>query len=218
MVDKGLTFTYRDSQYKKKVKLIVNPAWVTDSDEPDQEKLIRKLTKRVDHYFGSRYQLNDFMLTGMVLTIDIDVHDREKVASYVKVLQRVGKVKGFSPPGESWIDDDISFCLVGNSNGISFMIFDLEGLLREQLKEAEHGRKQLKSIMEKSVGLLRAEIRLTEPKAIRAYTDEHVVSAQIAALSEKAQEIFLDTFMRIVPFGDFHKKRESCGDYQEQGS
>ena len=45
-----------------------------------------------------------------------------------------------------------------------------------------------------------------EPKAIRNYTDEDLASGQIAALSEKSQEVFLDTFQRVVPFGDFLKK------------
>ena len=53
--------------------------------------------------------------------------------------------------------------------------------------------------------MLRAEVRLTKAKAIRAYTEETSASRQIAELTGRAEEIFLDTFKRVVPFGDFHK-------------
>jgi hypothetical protein len=36
------------------------------------------------------------MLTGLALTADIDVGSRSKVSDYIKVLKRVGKIKGFS--------------------------------------------------------------------------------------------------------------------------
>ena len=32
------------------------------------------------------------------------------------------------------------------------------------------------------------------------------MSAQIITLSEKCQDIFLETFVRIIPYGDFYKK------------
>ncbi|GHV13457.1 hypothetical protein FACS1894219_08290 [Clostridia bacterium] len=209
MLNKGITVFYRDSQYKKKIKLAVNPAWLLDSNEANPDKLIRKLEKRIDDYFNSKYQLNDFKLTGMHISTDIDVRDREKVAAYMKVLQRVGKVKGFSPPSEHRIDDDISFCLDGNSNGIEFAAYDLERLMKEQTGDTDYDRKQLKAITKKAEGLIRANVRLTKPKAIRAYTDEPGTAGQIADLSDKSKNIFLDTFMRVVPFGNFHKKDEA---------
>lgn len=57
-----------------------------------------------------------------------------------------------------------------------------------------------------SEGTLRAEVRLVKPKAIRAYTNKTNISGQITELSENSRDIFLDTFTRIVPFGDFYKK------------
>ena len=206
LAPKGITITYRDSTYKKKITLFIKPEWVLDDDEPDPDKLIRKLEKRVDDYFDHRYRLRDFKISGLSLVSDIDVQDRDRVASYVKVLQRIGRVKGFTPTRESWINDDLCFSLDGNSNGIDFAIFDLEGLLRKQLSQAESGRKQLKSMIEKSKGLLRAEVQLTEPRAIRSYTDSTDTDDQMAALIENREKVFLDTFMRIVPFGDFLKK------------
>lgn len=206
LASKGITVTYRDSQYKKKVKLIVNSNLVLGVDEPDPDKLIRKLEKSVDEYFGSKYQIDDFDLSGMVLSTDINVNSRADVSSYLKVLQRIGKVKGFSPTSYDCFDDASSFCLEGNSNGINFFIYDLEALLTSRLRNSDFDRKKFKSMIEESKGILRAEVRLTEPKAIMTYTDKTDTCNQIAALSEKSQDIFLSTFMRVIPFGDFHKK------------
>lgn len=209
LAPKGITVTFRDSQYKKKVKLTINTAWVLDSDKPDPDKLSRKLEKRVDEYFGSKYGLNDFSLSGMILAANIDVGNHEMVSAYKKVLQRIGRVKGFSRPSDSWPDDDVSLYLEGNSNGISFLAYDLEGLLRGRLKESDTERKQIKDIAKKAEGLLRAEVRLTKPKAIQAYTNEASISKQIADLLNKSEYIFLDTFQRVVPIGDFHKKEKA---------
>jgi hypothetical protein len=74
------------------------------------------------------------------------------------------------------------------------------------MKQSDSKRSELRDIARKAEGLLRTEVRLTESKTIRAYTDETNTAGQIAELSEKSEKIFLDTFMRIVPFGDFHKK------------
>nr|WP_139164427.1 hypothetical protein [Dendrosporobacter quercicolus]NSL46848.1 hypothetical protein [Dendrosporobacter quercicolus DSM 1736]SDL66426.1 hypothetical protein SAMN04488502_101494 [Dendrosporobacter quercicolus] len=94
----------------------------------------------------------------------------------------------------------------GNSNGINFLIYDLKEVLANRIKEVEANRKRLKSIMESSEGILRAEVRLTEPKSIRAYTDKTDTSKQIAVLAKNSRDIFLATFVRVVPFGDFYKK------------
>ncbi len=63
--------------------------------------------------------------------------------------------------------------------------------------------------MESSEGVLRVEIRLSKPKAIRDYTDAVEVGGQIVELSEKCQDIFLDIFTRIIPYGDFYKKNRA---------
>ena len=47
---------------------------------------------------------------------------------------------------------------------------------------------------------------MTKPKVIRGYTNKSSTSKQIADLLDSRQQIFLDTFMRIIPFGDFYKK------------
>jgi hypothetical protein len=128
--------------------------------------------------------------------------------AYIKVLRRIGKVKGFSK--DNVTGGNIGFCLRGNSNGIDFAVCDLEGLLRERVKEAGAGRKQLKIMAKESEGILQIEVRLKKVKAIRAHTDETAASKQIADLSENIEGIFLKTFARIIPFGDFCKKGKAA--------
>jgi len=202
---KGITVIYCDSQYKKKIKLIVNPYRLLDTDKPNPEKLTRKLEKRISGYFNNKYQLDDFDLTGMALTTDIDVHSSENVFDYLKVLSRVGKVKGFSPFNSDWLENDTGLYFEGNSNGIQFMLYNLEALLSEQDSD-EYFSIEQKSIPEDSEGLLQAEVKLTKPKAIREYTCKSSISKLIADLYHNRQQIFLETFMRVVPFGNFYKK------------
>lgn len=208
---KGIVVTYRDSQYKKKIRLMVNAGLILDCDNPDSDKIARKLDKRISEYFDCKYQIEDFILSGMILSADIDVHNRENVSAYLKVLQRIGKVKGFSPSKYECFDDISSFCFEGNSNGIEFLLYDLESYMAQKYRDTRSERKKLKSMLRESEGILRTEVRLTKPKAIRDYTDATDVSGQVVKLSEKCQEIFLDTFTRIIPFGDFYKKDKAVG-------
>ena len=60
--------------------------------------------------------------------------------------------------------------------------------------------------MDGTVGILRAEVRLMKPKAVRSYTDRIEVRAQIADIMRKRKDIFMDTFIKIVPYGDYEKK------------
>ena len=61
LAHKGITILYRNSQYKKKVSLIVNSALVLKEKKPDVHKLIHKLEKRIDEYFSGKYSLRNFM-------------------------------------------------------------------------------------------------------------------------------------------------------------
>ena len=176
---KGIVVTYRDSQYKKKVKLIVNSRLILECDKPDPDKIARKLEKRIGDYFDHKYQI---------------------------ALQRIGRVKGFSPSSYECFDDIDSFCLDGNSNGIDFLLYDLESYVEKRHREARADRKKLKWMLKESEGILRAEVRLTKPKAVRGYTDRIYVREQITDLMENRKDIFLKIFAKIVPFGDFYKK------------
>lgn len=202
--DKGITIEYHDNTFKKKVKLIVNPTKVLGGDDvkklwkPNNDnisKLLRKLKEYIDSYFASKYKLNDFKLTRIDFTVNINVGDKN-VSTYIKVLRNIGKVKGFSPKydkSNKKINPDFSFDLEGNSNGVEFTAYD---------KEAESKRKAAK-------GILRVEVRLKRQKTISKYTDETVASKQIKSLSKNSKDIFLAIFTHIVPQGDYYKKKEA---------
>lgn len=204
LAEKGITVIYRDSQYKKKVRLLVNAGMVVD-DSSNTDKLIRKLDKRIDEYFNHEYTMDDFTLSGVTLTLDIRVGSRENVSDYLKVIKRVGKVKGFSPVSYDCFDKKASFCQSGNSNDTDFLLYDWKRAVIGQLQSADAGRKQLQSASERTKGILRAEVRLTKPKAIRAYTHTTDVSGQIVEMMKNSTDAFMDTFARTVPFGDFYK-------------
>ena len=203
--EKGVTVIYRDSQYKRKIKLIVNVDRLLDGNKPDPNRILRKLNKQIGEYFEYKYTLEDFFISGMRIAVDTNVGTHNDVEAYLQVLRRIGRVKGFSPVRYECFENVDSFCLEGNSNGIEFMIYDLEGLYR-QLNENDIKHKKLKSMIRESEGILRAEVRLTKTKTVRIYADKEDISAQIISLSEKCQDIFLETFVKIIPYGDFYKK------------
>ncbi len=186
---KGITVIYRDSQYKKKIRLIVNTYLLLD-DVSDTDKLIWKLDKRIAEYFDYKYQLEDFVLSGMNFIADIDVDTPANVQAYLKVFKRIGKVKGFSPASYECFDDNSSFCLSGNSNAIDFLLYDLADVVVRQHRDSS--QKRFKFIK----GVIRSEVRLTKPKAIRAFTDAGDTDEQITELLKNSQDIFMDTFTR----------------------
>ena len=200
---KGITVIYRDSRYKKRVRILVNAGMVVDHPS-NTDKLLRKLGKRISEYFDHKYKLDDFTLSGVTLTLDIAIGSRERVFDYLKVLQRVGKVKGFSPVSYNCFDSKASFCLSGNSNAIDFLLYDLEQSLTDQLQDSGMGHKKIKSVSSHTQGILRAEVKLTKPKAVRVYTNAEDTAGQIVELMKDRQQIFLDAFARIVPFGAFY--------------
>ncbi|WP_196601009.1 phage/plasmid replication protein [Pectinatus frisingensis] len=203
--DKGVKIEYHNNTYKKKIKFIINPTKVLGGNDvkklwkPNDDnirKLLRKLKEYIDGYFDSKYKLNDFKLTRIDFTVNIDVGDRNNVSAYIKVLRNIGKVKGFGPKydkDDEEINPDLSFDLKGNSNGVEFTAYD---------KEAESRQKAAK-------GILRVEVRLKKQKAIGKYTDETAASKQIKYLAANSKDIFLNTFTRIVPRGDYYKKKEA---------
>ena len=204
--EKGITVIYRNSPYKKKIKLIANIGRLLNGCESDSNRIVRKLNKRIGEYFDFMYKLDDFILSGMRLVTDTNVGSHENIQAYLKVFRRIGRVKGFSPVSYECFEDVDSFCLDGNSNGVEFMIYDLAGSYRKQLNEGDIGRKRFKELIKESEGILRTEVRLAKTKAVRVYAGEEDIFGQIINLSEKRKDIFLEIFVRIIPFGDFYKK------------
>lgn len=201
---KGIMVIFRDSQYKKKVRLLVSPCVVLD-DPSNMDKLVCKLDKHIVEYFDRRYTLDDFTLSCLTLTGDIDVGSRTNVCNYLKVIRRVGRVKGFSPISYDCFNDKDSFCLSGNSNDTDFLLYALEKFVVDQLRNADAGQKKLQTACEQTKGILRAEVRLTKQRAIREYTDTTNTPDQIVEMMKNSKEIFIEIFARVVPFGDFCK-------------
>ncbi|MDR1753835.1 MAG: hypothetical protein LBR74_02875 [Eubacterium sp.] len=204
LMEEGIKIEYHYDHYKKKVKFIVNPSRVLGGDDlklwkPHDQNLrefIKELRDHIDDYFDSMYSLDDFELKRIDFTINIDVGSKENVTAYIKALQSIGRVKGFSPKyikTDKHINRDQSFDLEGNSNGIEFTIYD---------KVAECER-------EKAAGILRVEVRLKKSNAISRYTDKSNPAKQIRDLAKHSKEIFLDTFQRVVPPGDLYKKKRA---------
>lgn len=205
----GITVIYRNSQYKKKVKIIANSRLLLGDSKIDSDKFIRELDKRLSRYFNFRYRMCDFSLSGMILEADIDVQTQENVSAYLRILHRIGKVKGYSKLYYDCFDDNIGFCLNGNSNNIQFLVYNLYNLLKSQLDKKNIGQKQLKQIATETQGTLRAEVRLMKPKAVRNYTDSTDTLGQIRELMRNCQDIFMDTFAQIIPFGNYYKKEKA---------
>lgn len=201
----GIMVIYRNSQYKKKVRVIVDLSMVL-KEKCDVSWAVRKLDKRMKAYFGYQYRMDDFVLSRMVLATDIDVGTHENVLAYLKVLQRIGKIKGFSPIAHDCFEADKSFCLDGNSNGIQFRIYDLENVFEHRFIRTDRNSKKRKAALKEARGILRAEVQLTKSKAVRAHTDMNDIAGQIEDLTKNCQNIFMDTFSHVIPFGDFYKK------------
>ncbi len=144
----------------------------------------------------------------MGIVADVDVLEREKVTDYMKVLRRIGRVKGFSPSNDSGLDRDVGLRWKGNSNGVEFSVYDLEKVAKAQLPESEPKRKKLRMIEDNTKGILRAEVWLTA-KALQRVTDEILPSNQIPELLKNNQKVCHQVLMRIIPYGDFHKKGEA---------
>lgn len=154
LMEKGIMVSFRDSRYKKKIRLLANASLIVD-DGNDTDKLIRKLDKRITEYFGHKYTLNDFTLSGMTLTVDIDVGSRVSVSDYLKVLRRVGRVKGFFPVDYEFLDGVDNLCLSGRSNDIDFLLYDLSAAVMSQRRNADTGRKLLKSMSSQVGSIIR---------------------------------------------------------------
>ena len=60
LMEKGITVIYRDSQYKKRIRLLINLSLVVD-DPSDTDKLLRKLDKRIGKYFNFKHLKSPLM-------------------------------------------------------------------------------------------------------------------------------------------------------------
>ena len=209
---KGITVIYRKSQYKKKIRLIVNSALLLSGEEFDPNRAVHNLNKRVSRYFEGHYSLDDFMLSRITLTADLPVGKQADVSAYLRILRKIGKVKNFSPADYEGFSEWNSFCLEGNSNDTAFLLYDLHSVLSECIETSD------KQAVAHTKGILRAEVRLSAKKAIRKYIKETDTAHQILSLHDRSQKIFIETFVKIIPFGDFYKKEDAVALVQSRVS
>ena len=204
LTDKGALVEYHDYVHKKRIKLIINTAVLFGNDDvrklwkstgDNVSKLLRKLEKRIDRYFDSKYTLDDFVLARADFGVNINVGDRNTVAEYIRALKNIGRAKGFKLAHDNRAPANSSYFLKGNSNGLEFTVYDLE---------AAAERKEAK-------GMLRAEVRLVKHSPIRNNTRETETSKQLKRLAADSEDIFMDTFIHVVPFGDYYKKADVVG-------
>lgn len=144
-------------------------------------------------YFGGNHK------DSLYFDSDIDVESRSRVSEYVRVLKCIRMVKGFSPAVFEGIAEESGLFLKGNSNGIDFMIYDLESCL-SGITNASGDFK----------GILRAEVHLVRQKTIARFTDTSDIELQISHISAVSDEIILRVFSQVIPRGNFYKKQEAC--------
>jgi hypothetical protein len=202
LISHGIVAMYCDDSKKKKIRLFVYPSLVIGNNDdglsgiwkPTSGNISRfkdNLDSLIDNYFCSDYKTKDFEITRVTFAADMDVGSREAVNDYIKVLRNIGRVKCFSASKykkREGVTKDNYFGLEGNTNGVEFMAFGQKG----------------------NKGILRFEVSLTAKAAIRAYCDgETNTSKLIRELAKRSKDIFMDTFCRIVPAGDYYKKEKA---------
>ena len=213
LIEKGLTVIFEKNKFKKYIKLRVNPSRLLGGDDiptlwkPSEKnivKMLRSLETFIDVYFESKYETNDFVLTRIDFTSNIKFSDKGLVSDYINAFRNIGKVKGYSLKYEKTSEEfkkKTSYDLSGNSNGIEFSAYNKEA----QVKEREPDFRQ-EEMRKKAKGILRVEVRLITQKAIRKYTEQNKTIERLVDLVEKHNDIFADTILRVIPFGDMYKK------------
>lgn len=217
--DYGIMIEYHNYEFRKSIRFRVNPSEILGGSdlklwEPTDKNIKRLITLLNDyiyHYFHSRYKLNDLILTRIEFTANINV-GKENVPAYIRLMHRIGKVKKYSPKynKQDYIAQGIvkehSFDLEGNSNNIGFTVYDKEADLKKKGKDRK---------AQKAQGILRIEVRLKKRKAVEQalhiIADENNISTkkQIKYLCQNSTEIFMNTFVSIVPFGNSYHLKEA---------
>lgn len=215
LASNGITVEYHNCKFRKMIKLRINPSEVLGGNDlklwkPNNnniKKLINALNFHMDNYFDSRYELNDFILTRAEFTSNLDV-GKKNISAYINLMYRIGKVKKYSPKYSKAdysigrIDKEHSFDLEGNTNGIVFTVYD---------KEADCKKKNKEEKLKKAKGILRVEVRLkgrkTIQQALHNFMDKNNLTTdkEIKIIAEKSTDIFMDSFVDIIPCGDFYR-------------
>lgn len=216
---KGITIEYHNYEYRKMIKIITNPSKLLGGNdlkiwEPNiynTERFLDLLNEHISEYFDYNYDINDFKLTRIDFTANLEV-GKKKVPEYISLMHKLGKVKGFSSKynksdyasGRS--NKKTSFDLKGKTNNIEFTIYDKEADLIEQNKF---------KLAEKAKGILRIEIRLTKRPAIKNalanYTRNISLTSEeeFTLLALNCQQTFFEWFVKVIPCGNFYTLKEA---------
>lgn len=215
----GITIEYHNCDFRKMVKFRVNPSETLGGNDlklwkPNNsniQALLNLLDCHIEDYFDSHYCLNDFTLTRVEFTSNINV-GKENVSAYINLMYKIGKVKKFSPKYNNFdfttgrIKKEHSFDLEGNTNDIGFTVYN---------KEADLKKKGKLNKAKKAKGILRIEVRLKKRKAIKKaltnFTDKDNITTdkEIKLMAQNSKEIFLNTFVDIVPYGNSYYLKEA---------
>lgn len=215
----GITIEYHNCKYRKMIKFRINPSEVLGGNDLELWKpkkknfktLIKLLNNLISNYLGARYELNDLILSRVEFTANLNV-GKDYVTAYINLMHKIGKVKNFSPKYSksdyilNGIQKEHSFDLRGNTNGIEFTIYDKQADLKKRGKEKK---------AQKAKGILRVEVRLKKRKAIEkainnySAIDDLTTTEEIKLMSKKSKEIFLKTFVAIVPCGNFFRLKDA---------
>ncbi len=188
--EKGILFVFRDSTYKKKIKVVASHHAFDDDGNADAYRFIHRLDKKIRKYFDDEYSLDDFVLSAVSFVLETDLGSDEKVHSYIGVLKRIGKVKKYRLVTRTDSFSKNCFCLLGKSNGIVFRAFAPGDVVKGEF-----------------AGTLRTEIRLSNCSAVRKVAECNTSMEQIQEIISEADVIFKKIYCSIVPSGDFYKKR-----------
>lgn len=154
LASKGITVEYHNHEFRKTIRLRVNPSEALGGSDlklwkpttHNIEVLVEKLDEHIDDYFDSNYTLDDFILSRVEFTANLDV-GKKSVPVYIRLMHKIGKVKGFSAKYSKpdyvsgGIKKEHSFDLEGKTNGIGFTIYDKAADLRGKGKRRRQ-RKQ----------------------------------------------------------------------------
>lgn len=89
-------------------------------------------------------------------------------------------------------------------------------VIQEYHKEMGIGGKKAKLAVKETEGILRLEVRLDKPKAIRMYAASEDTAECMKELLKERQSIFLDVLRQVIPFGDYYKKNKAFEIIQER--
>lgn len=219
LAGQGITVEYHNYEFRKMIKLCVNPSKVLGGNDlklwkPNLyniESLMDTINDSLDDYFDGDYEINDFSLTRIDFTTNLNV-GKKNVPAYIRLMHKLGKVKNFSSKysktdySSGKIDKVASFDLKGKTNGVEFSVYDKEADLKSKGKADK---------TQKAKGILRVEIRLGTKKslqqALSIFTDctDLTTEEQFVLLASNSREIFGIWLAKILPYGNFYHLKDA---------